>query len=104
MTLTEIRNILVGVDPDIRHHFSTETERNYTYWEETRRLPLLADDGHLEAWAFTVHRFTRDENDPLVNLLFEALDANPAIGVTYQGGAYDTDSGYIHHIWDCEGY
>ena len=42
MTLNEIRTMLVAVDPDIRHYFSTETAKDYTYWEETGRLPLLA--------------------------------------------------------------
>lgn len=104
MTLGEIRDLLVSVDPDIRHHFSAEETVDYTYWENTRRLPLIADDRHEEAWAFTVHRFTRDEFDPIAGRLFTALDTEPNVTVRYTGPVYEPDSGYLHHIYDCEGY
>lgn len=103
MTLGDIRALLVGVDPDIRHYFSTETERDYSFWEETQRLPLTADDRHDEAWRFYVHRFTRDEFDPLARRLFAALDADPRTTVAHTVD-FEPETGYIHHIFECEGY
>lgn len=103
MTLTDIRDLLVQIDPDIRHYFSTETTRDYTYWEETRQLPLTADDRHDEAWRFYVHRFTRDEFDPVAQRIMQALDADPRTTVSHTV-TYERDSGYIHHIFECEGY
>ena len=103
MTLGDIRTLLVSVDPGIRHYFSTEIDRDYTYWEETRRLSFMADDKHLEAWRFYVHRFTRDEFDPIAQRLFKALDADPRTTVIHRTD-FEEDTGYIHHIYECEGF
>ena len=74
-----------------------------TYWEEIQRLPFLGDDVHEEAWRFYVHRFTRDEFDPIAGRLFEILDTDPRTTVIHRTD-YEPDSGYIHHIYECEGY
>lgn len=103
MTLSDIRTLLVSVDPGIRHYFSTETDRDYSFWEEGRRLPLMAEDRHDEAWRFYVHRFTRDEFDPVARLFFETLDADPRTTVIHTVD-FEADTGYIHHIYECEGY
>ena len=104
MTLHEIKSLIISAIPNepVHHYFSTETEKNYTYWEETERLPLLADDGHEEGWRFYVHRFTRRENDPVAARLFAALDADPRVTVS-ETRDFDPESGYIHHIYRCEG-
>ena len=103
MTLSDIRTMLVAVDPDIRHYFSTEKEKDYTYWEETQRLGLTSDNRHDEGWIFYVHRFTRDEFDPVARALFFTLDADPRTAVIHRTD-YEPDSGYIHHIFECQGY
>lgn len=103
MTLSDIRTLVVSVDPVARHYFSTETDSDYTYWEETQRLPFVADDAHDEGWRFYVHRFTKDEFDPIARLLFETMDADPRVAVTYRTD-YEPNTGYIHHIFECEGY
>lgn len=103
MTLGDIRTLVVSVDPAARHYFSTETDSDYTYWEETRRLPFLADDIHQEGWRFYVHRFTRDEFDPVPHRLFVALDSDPRTAVIHRV-VFEPDTGYIHHIFECEGY
>ncbi|MBQ8707759.1 MAG: hypothetical protein IJ523_06720 [Succinivibrionaceae bacterium] len=103
MTLGDIRTLLVSVDPGIRHYFSTETDRDYTYWEELQRLPFVADGCHEEGWRFYVHRFTRDEFDPVARRLFETLDADPRTAVIHRVDA-ERETGYIHHIFECEGF
>lgn len=103
MTLEDIRKLLTQADIGIRHYFSMEKEKDYTYWEETRRLPFTSDDGHDEGWRFYVHRYTRQENDRVAADLFRILDAHPGIAVT-ETIDHDPDTGYIHHIFECEGY
>lgn len=105
MTLSEIKALLMDAIPTetVTHYFSTATTKDYTYWEETRRLPLTADDGHDEAWRFYVHRYTKRENDPVAARLYAALDADPRVAVAWTTD-YDPASGYIHHIFECEGY
>lgn len=101
MTLTEIRDMLVAVDPDIKHYWSMSGADAYTYWEETRRLPLMADGRHEEGWRFYVHRFTKAEDDPMVAQIFAALDSNDAVSVSHVV-SYEADTGYIHHVFECE--
>lgn len=104
MTLQEIKALLGAVDPDIRKGFSMEEDRDYSYWEETRRLPMSSDDRHdEEGWAFYVHRFTSDEYDPVALRFFEILDGCDNVTVKWTKD-HDKDTGVIHHIFDCEGY
>lgn len=102
MTLSDIQALVASVDPEARHYFSTGKGQPYTYWEETSRLPLMSDDVHQEAWRFTVHRFTKAEDDAVAAALFAALDADPGVAVAHNVD-YEPDSGYIHHIFSCEG-
>lgn len=106
MTLTDIKDLLVTVDPKIKHYFSMEESESYSFWEESRRLPFSGDDEHPaedEAWRFYVHLFTRIEGDPKAASFFETLDHHPGIAVQWTI-APDRDAGYIHHIFECEGY
>ena len=103
MTLEDIRQLVVSVDQNARHYHSMSGEDAYTYWEETQLLPFTSDDRHDEAWRFYVHRYTKNESDTLAASLFTALDTDPRVTVIYTTD-YETDSGYIHHIYQCEGY
>lgn len=103
MTLGDIRTLIVSVDPAVRHYFSTETDSDYTYWEETQRLSFMADGAHEEGWRFYVHRFTRNEFDPIALRMFSTLDADPRTTVIHRVDM-ERDTGYIHHIFECEGF
>lgn len=103
MTLDEIKTLLAEVDPDIRHYWTMGTGADYSFWEETRLLDFTADGHHADAWAFTVHRFTKTEGDPVALALFRALDADPRIAVRVDVD-HEPETGYIHHIFSCEGY
>ena len=103
MTLTEIQTLLVTADTGIKHYFSAGTGEAYSYWEEGRRLPMMADDKHQEAWRFYVHRFTRTASDATATALFNALDGDDRVAVKWIVDT-ENDTGYIHHIFECEGY
>ncbi len=103
MTLRDIGKLVHSVDSKARHYFSMATDQDYTYWEEQARLPFMADNAHDEAWSFYVHRFTRSETDSVARSLFTTLDADPRTTVIHRAD-YEQDSGYIHHIFECEGY
>ncbi len=104
MTKEDIRELLVSVDPDIKYKFSMSDADSYSYWEDTQRLPLIADDEHKEAWRFYVHHFTKQEDDPVATAFFQALDQEPGITVSWTKGPREPDTGYIQHIFTCEGY
>ena len=101
MTREEIRQLLITVDPDIRHHRSEHLEPDYTYWDETHIMPFTADNRHAPDWAFVVHRYTKTEDDELAAQIFAALDADDRIALSYDVD-HDPETGYIHHIYDCE--
>lgn len=103
MTLEQIKTLLVTADPNIRHYFSMQTGDAYSYWEETRRLGMTANNRHNGGWRFYVHRYTKTENDATAQAIFNALDADPRTTVIWTNGGYDQESGYIHHIFECEG-
>ena len=103
MKLTDIATLIGGVDAQARHYFSMSTADAYTYWEETQQLPFTSDDRHDEAWRFYVHRFTKDAADSTAVTLYSTLDADPRVTVIHTVD-YDDDDGYIHHIYECEGY
>ena len=106
MTLAQIQTFLAGIDPEIRHYFSAAQGDAYTYWEESQRLPFKADDVHPagdEAWRFYVHRFTKSAGDPMASEIFDELDEHTGIAVTWTVD-FEQDTGYIHHIFECEAY
>lgn len=106
MTLTQIKDLLVTVDPDIKHYYSMEETESYSFWEETQLLSFTADNRHPtseEGWRFYVHLYTTIEGDPKAASFFETLDDDPRTTVRWTVD-YDRESGYIHHIFECEGF
>lgn len=104
MTLSEIKALVLSADPTAeRYESSRDGSESYTVWREVRRLAATADDVHIEGWAFQVDRFTRDEDDPVAEALFEALDGSDRVALAHIVD-YERDSEYIHHIYDCEGF
>ena len=107
MTLNEIKALLVSADPNIKHYFSMHgSDEPYSYWEETRQIGRVCDDRHGvadQAWRFYVHRFTKTEGDQTAAAIFEALDGDPRTTVRWVTD-FDKDSGFIHHIFECEGF
>lgn len=103
MTTAEIKAILVEIDPDIQRYESTKrNSAAYTVWREYNALAIFADGRHQGGIRFQVDRFTKTEDDAIANALFEALDARDDITLDYLVD-YESDTGYIHHIYDCEG-
>jgi len=102
--LGDIQALVISVDPLAGHYESACRGRDaYTVWREVRLLPRLADDEHEEGWVFQIDRFTKSESDDVERRLREALDADARVAYSYEVD-YERDTGYIHHIFDCEGY
>lgn len=104
MTLEDIRALVVSVDKGAGHYESAyQGGQAYTVWREVRRLSLMASNSHEEAWAFQIDRFTKTEGDGIAAALLSALEADERVAYSYLVD-YEPDTGYIHHIYDCEGY
>lgn len=104
MTLSDIQALIVRVDPEAGHYESAYAGgAAYTVWRELHTLPILGDNTHtVEAWAFQIDRFTKAETDAVAAAFRAALDGEPGVAFEYQVD-FEPDTGYIHHIFDCEG-
>ena len=103
MTLKAIQAFVVSVDPNADHYESAYREGDpYTIWYEQGPLPFVGDGEYLGAIKFVIARITKEENDPVVAALTTALEESDTIAYDYKPD-YDPETGYILHIFDCEG-
>lgn len=99
MTLTEFKNLLLEADPKAKRYMSLESG-NYTVWSDYNRVFETADDRISDSDVYVqVDRYTKDEHDPVVDLITQTLDEGGA-AVIDRRTLFEKDSGYIHHIWD----
>lgn len=106
MTINDIMALVVSADPKAsRYEYGAHSANGaaYTTWREIRRLPLMHDDTHAEAWAFQIDRFTTSETDEVADEIRRVLDDDVRVAYRYELD-YEPDTRYIHHIYDCEGY
>ena len=103
MKLSDIKARVLSADATAEPYESSKrSAESYTVWREVYRLPVTGDDRHSEGWAFQVDRFTKDEDDAVASTLISTLDGDDRVAVAYNID-YEPDTGYIHHIFDCEG-
>lgn len=103
MTRAEIKALILSVDPDAKHFVSAKRGPAFTVWGEYERADLIADDRQDYGWHFEVNRYTTDDEDAIAAALETALSEHPGVVLrAYQIG-YDAKSGYIRHVFDCEG-
>lgn len=104
MTLEQIKTLVISVDPAAAHYESAHRGTDaYTVWFEVQRTGMFADNHRPDkSWRFQIDRFTKTENDPVAEALEAALDAAPGVIYDYLVD-YEPDTGYIHHIFDCQG-
>ena len=103
MTLYEIQALVVAVDPEARHYESAHRHGEpYTVWKEGRTLGMTGDGRHVGGIRFQIHRFAKREGDAIAAALYSALEARDDVAFEYLTD-FEPDTGYIHHIFDCEG-
>ena len=104
MTVSDIQSFVVAIDPNADHYESEYREgKAYTVWYEQGPIEESVGDGeYLGGVKFTIARITKEENDAIAAALLSALDASDVIAYQYKPD-YDPETGYILHIFDCEG-
>lgn len=102
MTLDQFKALLKTADPKL-DKYQGGGAQNYTVWHPYRRTGLSADGELVETvWRIQVDRFTMSDNDPVVDAIDTVLLGSDDICVADYQIDYEQDTGYIHHIWDCE--
>ena len=104
MTASEIKTLLVSVDPDVQRydHDGAGEADAYTVWYELAPAGPFGDGREEGGVRFQVDRFTREEDEALAASLKATLENRDDIAVDYRVD-YERDTGYIHHIYVCEG-
>lgn len=103
MTLSEIQALVVSVDPNAGHYESAYRDvEAYTVWFEARTLDLMGDNQHVGGIRFQIDRYTKTEGDTIAEAFEQALEARDDVAFMHIT-SFETDTGYIHHIFDCEG-
>lgn len=103
MTVREIQALVVSADPAAKHYESPHNGTDYTVWMEYQRIGISSDDLSGGGWKFQIDRWTKEEYDPVAEQIEQVLNATPGVAFTYMVN-YEQDSGYIRHMFDCEGY
>ena len=100
--MDEFRSLLKTADPKLRKHKGGGSQ-NYTVWHPYRRTGLSADGEQVETvWKVQVDRFTKLDTDPMIAAIDTVLLGSDDICMADYQIDYEQDTGYIHHIWDCE--
>lgn len=104
MTASEIKKLLTDVDPDAQRyeHDGAGTADAYTVWRELRPVGLYGDGQEEGSIRFQVDRFTKEEDEETAAQILTALEGQDDIAVEYLVD-YERDTGFIHHIFVCEG-
>ncbi len=101
MSLNELKNALLTVGVPVSHYYAVQQPNKYIVWAEYGANDINADNALIErAWRVQVDYFTKTEFDSNADKITELLNCNE-IAFEYQVD-YEEDTGYIHHIWDCE--
>lgn len=99
MTVQEFKALLLTIDPNAKH-FYWSGGGNYTVWAEYSESYLIRDDKIASKdHNIQVDRYTKLEYDPMVDLLTAGFDI-PEIVIRPRRIIYETNGGYVHHIWD----
>lgn len=105
MTLTDVRDLLVGVDPDVEayHYVAKEEKGNYIVWaEESDGSSGHADNKRTtKVMEGTIDYFTKTEYDPIVDKIEKALN-DADMGYKLSSIQHEDDTGYIHYEWEWE--
>ena len=100
MTLQAFRDLLLSADPNAVHYKSMDNI-NYTRWQEYGANRQTADDAEVDrAYKIQADRYTKVEYDPIADAITTTLNA-ACIAFVYLVD-FEPETGYIHHIWDCE--
>lgn len=104
MMMDNFVQILKAADPKCTKN-KGNGDRDRTVWTPYQPITSEHDDvSEIVGYKVQVDRFTKTDNDPIAGAITAALLANTEIGVTILPIGYETDTGFFHHIWDCEVY
>lgn len=101
--LEYVKNLLSAIDPNVQKFKSTHrAESAFTEWHPIRPIGVHANGKILPGWSFQIDRYCKDDGDEIAADIYCALDEDDRIAVSYEI-IYEDDTGYIRHLFSCEG-
>ena len=100
MQLTNIRDILLTVTPDVSHYHAQNKPDKYIVWAEDGQKGSLYGDNQMTEQVIqgTIDYFTKQEYDPNVKKIQKALNDNE-ISYRLNSIQREEETGYIHYEW-----
>ena len=103
MTLQEWKALLLKAGPPVSHYQPKKQVGRYIVWTEYGGRRILSDDREdSRIQKIQVDLFTKTEYDPAFRALYSLLDKAEDIAFPHPLTDFESDTGYIHHIFDCE--
>ena len=93
--------LILSVDPEATKYEGDGGDA-YTVWTPYGVSRYCADGGDAAlVYKIQVDRYTQDDNDGIAAGLYAALESCDYVAFEYLRD-YEPDTGYHHHIYDCE--
>ena len=101
MTQAELKQFLLTLDANLKKFHWNGSGEDYTIWAPHNPQTEMSDDLPEDVlYTVTIHRFTKNPNDGLIDQIQAGLDdAYVASGDVLTD--FEQDTGYFHHILDC---
>lgn len=99
--LTErVRQALVALPVDVFHYHAFKKKDRYIVWAENAEGGSVEADDRKQEYSVSgyIDFFTRRENDPVVDMVAEALKS-AEISFYLNSVQYEEETGYIHFEW-----
>lgn len=100
MKLTDLRDALLEVMPDVFHYSAKLKPDKYIVWSEDGEAGSSNADDHKEDQVIqgTIDYFTKTEYDPIFNSIQQKLNS---IDISWRLNSIqrENDTGYIHYEW-----
>ena len=101
MTPYEFAGLFFDLGIPVRHNDALKMAPPYLVYTEYERPRFIADNSGAEGgWKIQLDYYTKKEFDPLAETIEGILDANDIAFSRLKD--FEKDTGYHHHIFDCE--
>lgn len=101
MNFDAIKNALLTIGVPVSRYAAVEQKNKYIVWAEDNQAESVWADGEMQSQAIegTVDYFTKQENDPNVDAIQNAL--NGVCSWRLNSIQYETDTKYLHYefVW-----
>ena len=68
MTVQQIKEMVLAIDPDAKHYYTSKQGNAFTVWGEYERAGQGAEDRHDYGWKFEIDRYTADWEEAATEL------------------------------------